>query len=155
MSGDMYRAAVLRKAILAELSAADDEARDDLRADLNPGDKRAVWDGGTKLGYVQMTEPKGSWTVIDWAAFGRWVEENVPDAIVVTQAINQVWQARVLRTGKAEVVDPETGEVREVTPAGVVLSTPAPQLRVAPTDECKARAVAILRGTPALGASDE
>lgn len=152
---DMDRAAVLRQAILGELRAADTQSRKELGESLAPGDKRTVWDGDTDLGHVLKTKPTLAWKVIDEAAFVRWVMDHHPDSIEVTYSVDERWQAAVLKTGKASEVDPETGEVVEVTPPGVALVKGASQLRVVASDEGKALASSILRGTPVLGAGDE
>lgn len=139
-----YLDALLRAAILKVLTEINDEHRDEIRDSLEPGDRKTIWHDGQKVGQVLRTDPAKRWTVIDHDAFGRWVGEHCPEAIITTTAVNPAWRAQVLKAGRVEVVDPETGEVTEQTPDGVVLVAGASQLQVRPNDVAERIALSML-----------
>lgn len=149
-----YESAVLRAAMLKILSLADEERRDEIRDTLNPGDRKTVYldDGDTRreIGTVLRTKPKPAMSVIDHEAFGRWVDEHCPEAIVTTRQVNPSWRQRVLRAGHVEVLDPETGELREMVPDGIGIISAPSQLRISPNEHGEALALTILNGVKEL-----
>ena len=146
--------ALLRAAILKVLTEINDEHRDDLRDSMDPGDRKTVYHDGEKIGQVLRTAPEKRWTIIDHTKFGQWVGEHCPDALVVTTTINDSWKRAVLRRGKVEVIDPETGEVREETPDGIALMAPASQLQVRPNERAEGLALTLLDGLKEVTSGD-
>lgn len=142
---DLYRRGLLEKAILDELSTANEQTRDEMRQDMLPGDKVAV----PGLGYVQVTVPKPSLQVVDWAAFTAWANEHCPEAFVTQIVMSKPWLAQLLKTG--EYID-EAGEV--LVPDGVGTVQGTPQLRVVPTDEAHELARGLLGTQLAIDAGE-
>lgn len=105
---------------------------------MQPGDRVTVGD----LGYVQVTNPRPSRRVVDWAALTRWVEQHAPDQIIATTQISPSFIKALTTSG--EYVSPETGEV--LTPDGIGTMPGTPQLRVAPTDAAQESARTLLAG---------
>jgi len=121
-----------------------EEIRQELRSELNPGDRTAAIVDGVAIGAVQMTQTKPAAKVIDYGALMIWAMEHAPAAIVTTQTVSSAWVARLLKDG-GEWIDPTTGEVLEVPGLGV--SQAGAQLRVVPNDAAKAWALTALDAT--------
>lgn len=138
---DIARRALLESAILRELTAANEDTRHELAADLEPGDRVTVGD----LGAVQVTKPRRGWAVVDWPALTRWVERHAPDALltVTTLKVNPAFIAAVVAAG-GEWTDPQTGEI--LTPDGMGITGGSPQLRVNPSDAATEAARVLLTG---------
>lgn len=132
---EQARILIMQKAILDELSTADEETRGGMREVMLPGDKIAV----PGLGYVQMTTPRPSLQVVDWTAFTKWVEDNAPEAFITQVVMSKHWLAELLKAGEYVA---EGGVVLVPDGLGVVEGTP--QLRVVPSDEAHDRARALL-----------
>jgi hypothetical protein len=137
---------VLASAIRDAIADQVEEVRAELRPSLNPGDRTSALVDGVNLGSVQMTAPKATLRVVDYADLMVWAMAHAPDAIVTTTTVNQAWVASLLKSG-GEWADPATGEVLEVP--GLGTSEPSPQLRVTRTDAASAWALAAL--TTAMG----
>lgn len=135
MNRDTARAALLQAAILKELAAADDHTREELRAELAPGDRVAVPD----LGFVQMTQPRKGWRVADYTALNAWIETNCPEAIVSVTQVSPAFVSSLLKSGEYVTSD---GEV--LTPDGIGAVEGQPTLRVSPTDAAHEQARVIL-----------
>lgn len=137
--------AILESAILNELGAAYDDTRHALRETMRPGERIEADD---ELGTVLVTKPRPAEGVVDWPAFTRWIEAHIPDAMitVTTRKINPAIVAALVKAG--EWVDPATGEI--LTPDGIGRTSPAPQLRVQPSDLAAEQARLILGAVPAL-----
>lgn len=138
---DLAHRAILESAILKELDALYDETRGALaESGMQPGDRVTVGD----LGYVQVTKPRPSRRVVDWAALTRWVEQHAPDQIITTTQISPSFIKALTTSG--EYVSPTTGEVLE--PEGVGTMPGTPQLRVVPTGVAQEAARALLGTLP-------
>lgn len=123
---DKARRALLEKAILDELSEANESTREAVREGMVPGDKLQV----PGLGYVQMSDPKPSWRVVDEQAFAAWASNHAPEAFIQITVMSTHWRKQVLRDG--EYTDPESGEV--LTPDGIGKVAGSPVLSVHPSD---------------------
>ena len=138
---DLARRAILESAILKELDALNADTRGALaESGMQPGDRVTVGD----LGYVQVTNPRPSRRVVDWAALTRWVEQHAPDQIITTTQISPSFIKAVVASG--EYTSPTTGEVLEPDGVGTVPGTP--QLRVVPTGVAQEAARALLGALP-------
>jgi len=125
----------MEKAILDYLEELHEEAREEFRPELDPGDRL-----NHELGYALMTKPAASYKVVDHAAFFQWVAANVPDAIVVTETVNASFKDRITKAG-GYMLD---GDLIPVDGVEKVQGTP--QLRVVPSDRAKASAPILLAG---------
>lgn len=95
---------------------------------LDPGDRKSVHIGDTRIGYVTMTDPAPRWTVTDGAAFRAWVKQTRPDEIVTIETVRASFEKKILDDIET------TGEV----PPGVELSTPTPVVQVRTTPDAAA-----------------
>jgi len=136
---------VLASAIRDAIGDRVEEIRQELKPELNPGDRTAAIVDGVAIGAVQMTQTKPAAKVVDYGALMVWVMEHVPAAIVTpSPTVSSAWVATLLKNG-GEWTDPTTGEVLEVP--GLGMSQAGAQLRVVPNDAAKAWALTALDAT--------
>jgi hypothetical protein len=90
--------------------------------DMDPGDRKAAYANGRRIGAVTMTDPKPAYRVTDREAFVEWVKTNRPDEIIITYAVRSSYEKFLLQEG----VDITTGEAIP----GIDLVTPAPHVMV-------------------------
>jgi hypothetical protein len=74
--------------------------------DMDPGDRKAAYANGRRIGAVTMTDPKPAYRVTDREAFVEWVKTNRPDEIIITYAVRSSYEKCLLDAG----CDPATGE---------------------------------------------
>jgi len=135
---------VLATAISHAIADRVTDIRDELRPELNAGDRTTALLDGVNVGAVQMTQTKPATRVVDYGALMAWAMEHNPTAIITTTTVNSAWVDRILKGG-GEWTDPETGEVLEVPGLGV--SQASAQLRVTVTDDARAWALTALDAT--------
>ena len=144
LSTDQAARLVLASAIRDAIGERVEDIRQELRPELNPGDRTTAYVDGVQIGAVQMTQTKPAAKVVDYAALMIWAMEHVPAAIVTTQTVSSAWVATLLRSG-GEWTDQETGEVFVIP--GLGMSQAGAQLRVVPNDAAKAWALTALDAT--------
>jgi len=147
---------VMASAIRDAIGDRVEEIRQELRPELNAGDRTTALLDGVNVGAVQMTQTKPATRVVDYGALMAWALEHNPTAIVTTRTVNSAWVDRILKGG-GEWTDPETGEVFEVP--GLGTSQASAQLRVTVTDNARSWALTALEAAmntqPALTGGDD
>ena len=150
---ELARRLVLQKSILDRLRDADAEDRSEARVEYQAGDADSVVVDGVEFGRVRRDRGRRSFKIMDYAAFDRWVRENVPSQWVAIEQVHPSFRAAILKTGEYITED---GEV--LYPDGVEAFMSEGYLVVSPTDaasEWAARAVGSqLQALPVVGESD-
>jgi len=142
LSTDQAARLVLATAISHAIADRVTDIRDELRPELNAGDRTTALVDGVNVGAVQMTQTKPATKVVDYGALMVWVMEHNPTALVTpAPTVSSAWVERVLKNG-GEWTDSETGEVHQVPGLGV--SQAGAQLRVTVTDDARAWALTAL-----------
>jgi len=145
---DLARKALAAKSVADELKGRADAAKAaalDAMDEIGAERLRVKADDNTDLGTLTLSPGNIAASVMDEAAFLKWVKANYPEAIVET--VDAGWKARLLKLMKdADApVDPNTGEAVP----GVEMTQGEPFLTVRASAEAKDRARALLDG-PAL-----
>jgi len=143
LSTDQAARLVLATAISHAIADRVTDIRDELRPELNAGDRTTALLDGVNVGAVQMTQTKPAARVVDYGALMAWAMEHNPTAIVTTKTVNSAWVDRILKNG-GEWIDSD-GVVYEVPGLGV--SQASAQLRVTVTDDARAWALTALEAT--------
>lgn len=129
MSKELVKRACMERAILDILTEAAGETRDQLRGELDPGDR-----SNTDLGMAYVSQPKPRVKVVDEQAFFDWVEANLPDEIVTARSVSAGLRNQILRAGSFDG--------QPVDGIGTVEATPT--LTVKPSDRAKVNAPMLL-----------
>ena len=60
--------------------------------DMDPGDRKAAYANGRRIGAVTMTDPKPAYRVTDRDAFRAWVKDHRPDEIVIIESVRSSYE---------------------------------------------------------------
>lgn len=115
---------VLKK-VVARLDA---EVRAEVTMD--PGDRKAAFAGGKRIGYVTMTDPDAGFRVTDGEAFRAWVKAHRPDEIVTTESVRSSFEKAILDRGCDEQGESIPG-IEWVQPASFLQVRPTPDAEAA------------------------
>jgi hypothetical protein len=143
------RTVIAAKLVADEIKARGDEAKADLLYEMTSSGAermRVLDEDGTDLGPVSIGTGRISATVVDEAAFTKWVANTYPEAIV--QTVSPDMRLRLLNAAKkaGEPVDVATGELIP----GVDISQGANYVTARPTAEAKERMRELLNGSRLL-----
>ena len=151
---------LLQRAVLDELKAVEAQRRDEMAAQMRPGDAIVAHiDGDMPLGRVRMDKPRVSARVTDEAAFLAWCRVHAPEQVQTVEMVRPAYREAVLRAKGAlpERIDEATGEVLpEARPDGIGLHTAsAGVLVVTPSTDARILArVVVAEQSNLLGTQD-
>ena len=135
---DQARTVLAAQALVDEAGAHVKAERQNLLAEMAPGDRIAVRaTSGEEVGKVWVSDPKARTVVTDSEAFMRWVQENHPEEVVMIPTIRSSYRDALI---KADGIDPTTGE--EVP--GMAQTVGTPTLTVKPTEYGRSLAAKIV-----------
>lgn len=135
---DQARTVLGAQALVDEAGAHVKAERQNLLAEMAPGDRIAVRaTSGEEVGKVWVSDPKARTVVTDSEAFVRWVQENHPEEVVMIPTIRSSYRDALI---KADGIDPTTGE--EVP--GMAQTVGTPTLTVKPTEYGRSLAAKIV-----------
>lgn len=169
MSEESTRRVVAQRAILDELAAMHELAKQAEVDELGYGGKRIVTDGGVEIGRAVVPEKKPTVTVVDEAQFLAYIADNHKSEIGVVWQPKVSWQdvARTLHEFDLALSAEALIEVPEVNPSfrkklldqvakgldvpGVVRSQPRLSVTVTPKEPARIAARQLLAGVfPAI-----
>lgn len=135
MNKDTLNRACLEKAIVDHLKDAHEESRDQLREQLDAGDRIT-----TDLGTAYVTNPKPRWVVTDEQALFDWVEANLPDEIITERKVNPALKDAMLKAGGV------TLEGQVIYADGLGQASGSPTLTVKPSERARLSAPMLVAG---------
>lgn len=124
LANKLVTLAVLRKMV----AALDADVRESTQMALTPGDRKAAQAAGERIGYVLLTDPKGSYRVTDGDAWRGWVKANRPEELITVESVRSSFEAAMLARG--------CDDDGELLP-GVSWVAGTPVLQVKPTAEAE------------------
>lgn len=100
-----YMALYLLKKVVGEAESEYKAKYTDGDIKLRAGERKAVFvdtpDGEIDLGGITRSKPNPAWKVTDEAKFTRWVEENLPAAIMYVPVVSETVKMQLLAEAKA------------------------------------------------------
>jgi hypothetical protein len=136
---EVARRAVLEKAILDQLRDGNNVTRDEARQLYEAGDADGVKVNGVTFGRVRRDKPRREWKIVDWAAFEKWVQANMPQAWIAIPQVDPGFRSTVLKHGQYIDVD---GVVLE--PDGIALVESDGNVVVVTTEAAETWALSVL-----------